>query len=458
MKNLKMSLIYLILLSCLSACDSFVEVDLPNSQLTGVAVFENRTTANAAMVDIYSKLRDSGLITGHASGTGTTIGMYADELIYYGLGGDSSDHVFKNSLLATNPVVSEFWNKGYNQIYCANAIIVGVQNSKSLATADKDQFTGEGLFVRALVHFYLLNIYGDIPYVTTTEYEHNRLVSRMPVNEVYEHIISDLNQAIILLPEDYITAERVRPNKSTAYALLARVFLYTGKWAEAANAASAVLNNPAYIWENDLDKIFLKESTTTIWQFKPKLDGTNTDEAGVFIFISGPPPSVGLSTNLIASFENGDQRKEHWTTTVTNGTKTWYHSNKYKQNINTGVSVEYSILFRLAEQYLIRAEARAKQGDLIGAKEDLNKIRNTAGLENTTALSADKIVNAIMSERRSEFFTEYGHRFFDLKRTSTINTTLSASKPGWDAHDVLWPLPEAEILANPNLKPQNPGY
>lgn len=458
MKNLKMSLIYLMLLSCLPACDNFVEVDLPNSQLIGLTVFENRSTANAAMVDIYSKLRDSGLLTGHASGTNTALGLYADELTYYGLGGASSDHLFKNSLLATNPVVSEFWNKGYNQIYCANAVIAGVRNSKSLTAADKDQFTAEALFVRALVHFYLLNIYGDIPYVSITDYEQNRLVSRMPLNEVYQHIISDLNQAIALLPEDYITAERVRPNKSTAYALLARVFLYTGKWAEAANAASAVLNNPAYTWENDLDKIFLKESTTTIWQFKPKLDGTNTNEAGVFIFVSGPPRSVGLSADLMASFENGDLRKEHWTRTVTNGTKTWYHSNKYKQKINTGVSVEYSILFRLAEQYLIRAEARAKQGDLIGAKEDLNKIRNTAGLGNTAAQSADEILSAVLRERRFEFFTEYGHRFFDLKRTATINATLSTSKPGWDAHDVLWPLPEAELLANPNLKPQNPGY
>jgi hypothetical protein len=95
-----------------------------------------------------------------------------------------------------------------------------------------------------------------------------------------------------------------------------------------------------------------------------------------------------------------------------------------KQNTNTGTSVEYSIVFRLAEQYLIRAEARARQGELSNAKQDLDMVRSLAGLPNTTANTEAEIIEAVQQERRYELFTEYGHRFFDLKRNGALNTVL----------------------------------
>lgn len=447
----------LLVLLSLNACDNFVDVETPSSQLTGVIVFEDHNTANAAVTDIYAKLRDSGLLTGSAIGASVNLGMYADELLYYGTADENASHIFNNSLLATNPTARQFWNDSYHQIYCANAVIEGCQQSTKLSNADKEQFIGEATFIRALVHFYLVNLFGDVPYITTTNYEQNRLVSCMPSAQVYKQIIADLNQAKQLLPDNYLTPDRVRPNKATASALLARVYLYQGNWLQADTTASEVISNPAYVWENDLDRIFLKESTATIWQFSPKLSGNNTDEASVFIFTSGPPPFVGLDPNLVATFDNSDLRKSHWITAITDGTNTWYHANKYKQNTNTGTSVEYSIVFRLAEQYLIRAEARLKQGDLTGAQSDLNKIRNTAGLQDTPAITANDILADIMQQRRLEFFTEYGHRFFDLKRTATANGVLSATKPGWNTTDILWPIPETELLSNPNMT-QNQGY
>jgi hypothetical protein len=231
-----------------------------------------------------------------------------------------------------------------------------------------------------------------------------------------------------------------------------------GSYPQAANTASAVINSPLYSWETDLDKIFLKESTTTIWQFMPNAPGVNTQQGDLYVFTAGPPPIVGLNPNFVHAFEPNDQRKTHWTTAVTDGTTTWYHASKYKQESSTPSSVEYSIVFRLAEQYLIRAEARARQGDLIGAKHDLNLIRTTAGLTNTSAVAADEIITDILDQRRFELFTEFGQRFFDLKRTGKLDQTLSLSKPGWNAADGLWPLPALELGANPNLNPQNPGY
>ena len=156
------------------------------------------------------------------------------------------------------------------------------------------------------------------------------------------------------------------------------------------------------------------------------------------------------------AFEPGDERQNKWTKAVTNGTDTRYHPFKYKQ-ASGGTATEHSIVLRVAELYLIRAEARANEGNLIGAKEDLNQIRNRAGLPNTTAATQTEILSAIAKERQIELFAEHGHRFFDLKRTNQINDVLSF-KPGWDNTDVLFPLPEAEVLLNPNLNPQNPGY
>jgi hypothetical protein len=447
----------LALATVMCACDSFVDVDLPNSQLTANTVFEEKATANAAMTDIYSKIRDTGLLTGSPSGLSHLLGIYGDEMDFYGAL-PSGPAFYNNSLIASNPDVKELWNNTYNQIYAANAVIEGVAYSSKLSAADCNQLTGEALFVRALLHFYLANIYGDVPYITTTDYAANRVAVRIPVVEVYDNARVDLEQAILFLPEVYLTSDRVRPNKHAAHALLARVNLYAGSWNEASNEASAVLNTTGvYENEQDLDEIFLKESTSTIWQLAPGFSNGNALEALTFNFNEGPPPISALTNDFMSAFTPDDQRKVHWTQSITDGISTWYHPFKYKFG-DSGTFLEYSIILRLGEMYLIRAEARTHSGDLIGAKEDLNTIRHNAGLMDTSAVTQEEILDAILQERRLELFTEFGHRFFDLKRFNKIQSVLSNIKPGWDVHDDLFPIPEAELNLNPNLKPQNPGY
>src|SRR5690606_37313486 len=103
--------------------------------------------------------------------------------------------------------------------------------------------------------------------------------------------------------------------------------------------------------------------------------GQNTQEGETFIFTSAPPRLVALTEKLMQDFERGDQRKEHWTASVSDGENTWHYPFKYKERKNTDTAKEYPILFRLAELYLIRADARAHFGDLVSAKDDLDKIR-----------------------------------------------------------------------------------
>jgi hypothetical protein len=448
-------ILLLVILIINQSCDNYVDVKQPNSQLIKAAVFEDVATANAAMGGLYAKMRNNGMLSG-SNGMSFYTGLYADELDWFQTVAIS--HFYNNTLTPGESGVTNIWNNSYKQIYEANSIIEGVTNAMALPQASRIQLKGEALFSRALLHFYLMNLYGEIPYIKTTDFEQNSHVSRMSINLIYDNIIADLTESVALLPEAYVTAERVRPNRFAAKALLAKVYLYKGDYAAASNEASAVINSPLYTWETDLNKVFLKASTTTIWQFMPNISGMNTMEGISYIFNAGPPSSIALKPSFVNAFEVNDLRKVNWIRTITNGSNSWHHAYKYKQQTTTASSQEYSIVLRLAEQYLIRAEARARQGELTAAKTDLNLIRNTAGLPNSIAVTDTDIINDIMNQRRFELFTEFGNRFFDLKRSGQIDAILTASKPGWDAKDKLWPLPAVELNVNPNLNPQNPGY
>lgn len=447
---------FLFALILLGSCDSFVEVDLPESQLTNKIVFEQYSTADAALVDIYSKIRNLGLLTGNSSGLSFQLGNYSDELTWLGTPLGAGQSFYNNALLPSNNTISEYWRITYSQIYAANAILEGSRASASLSPADKKHLEGEALFIRALLHFYLVNLYGEIPYITTTDYKINSKINKLTVENIYEKIIIDLQDAASLLPTES-SNKRLRPGQTAIYALLSRVCLYDGLWAQASSYASLVINETGSYTLEPLDKVFLRDSKETIWQLQTLREGKNTDEADAFIFLTGPPRTVCLSISLMSSFSPDDLRKATWTGSVSKESSIWYYPFKYKQKEDTAVSEEYPVVLRLAEQYLIRAEALVQQDNLSQGAEDLNKIRNRAGLTNTDALTKEELLIAIYDERRKELFTEYGHRFFDLKRSGQINAVLSA-KPGWNATDILFPLPQKELDLNPGLLPQNHGY
>lgn len=441
----------------LIGCDSFTDVGMPVSELNYNAVFEQKNTAYAAMTDVYAKMREDGVLTGTSSGISRELGLYADELAWYGSSTSTSNNFYNNTVLPSFGTVSNWWNYSYSQIYSANAVIQGVAFSQSLLQVDKDQLTGEAKFVRGLLHFYMLQIYGPIPYVTTTDYKVNSKLVRMSEEVVYELIIADLESASELL-SDEISADRFRPNSFTAKALLARLYLYQGSYAEASNSASAVLNNSDnYYLPQDLNDVFLKASTSTIWQFAPRTSTRNSDHAQTFIINSAPPSNAAFTNLFMASFEPGDQRKEKWIASKSGSSGTYFYPFKYKKLPNTAPQEEYTILMRLQELYLIRAEARARQGELSNAKEDLDVIRQAAGLGLSNAVTKEELIEAVFLERRSELFTEYGHRFMDLKRAGTIDAVLSI-KPAWQSTDRLLPVPQKELNLNPNLGSQNNGY
>tara|TARA_R110002033_G_scaffold2424_3_gene16889 strand:- start:73378 stop:74730 length:1353 start_codon:yes stop_codon:yes gene_type:complete len=448
---------FLFLLLGFISCTDFVEVEPPKNNLISESVFEDPATVESALAHIYFQMRDQSMVSGN-DGLSTLMGIYTDELVYY-LFDPNNVQLYQHNVLPSNGTLTSWWSTSYSLIYAANDIIKGVENSKALSPEHKAKFKGQALFVRGYMHSLLGSLYGNVPYSTTPNYLENNKISRLPVAIVYEQCIQDVIEAVTLLDTDDATGERVIPNQATANALLARLYLYTENWEMAEITATKLIN--AYPLETDITNVFLKNASGTLWQFKPNgISDQNTYEANQFSIRFIPGQIFALTNTLLDAFESGDLRRDNWVGahTSSDGLTTLNFAYKYKSLFSEEESLEYSVVFRLAEQYLIRAEARAHLGNSIGSQTDLNAIRNRAGLPNTDASTTEELIAAILQERFVELFTEYGHRWFDLKRLGRAKNTLAPLKTNWKDTDLLFPIPETELEVNPNLKPQNLGY
>lgn len=442
------------------SCEEFLVVKAPSTQLASPTVFETDATATSAVLGMYEKMMENynSIFNGQLT---LCAGLSSDELLNTsGIG--QMDEFFSNSLNPSNDRLKlDFWNSAYNYIYQANAIIEGLSKSKGVSASVSSQLQGEAKLVRAFSHFYLANLFGDIPYVPSTDYRQNSIIARTPASKVYDQMVSDLLAAQILLSDNYVTTGRARPNKAVATALLARVYLFQGDWPKAEQEASKVIGNQNYGLHSDLAKVFLAGSGEAIWQLIPVISGLNTAEGNRFAQTSGTPTYADMTLQLVSAFEPGDKRFVNWVSQYDVSGHTYYLPFKYKVRTSSVLTEYYSVL-RLAEQFLIRSEARAKQSKLAAAVSDLDIIRNRAGLtliQNTNpSISQSALLLAIEQERRIELFCEWGHRWLDLKRTGRVDAVMTANKPGkWKSTSSLYPLPKTEILTNPNLT-QNPGY
>lgn len=429
--------------------------------LSMAVVYASDASAQSAIDGYYDLVMNNtqGPLNG---GIGLYAGLSADEVACtppYTT--EDSFEVYR--LSASYLPTTGMFNTVYNLIFNLNLILAGVDASSGMSAAGKAQLTGEALFNRAWLYFYLVNLYGGVPLVVTVDFTVNTTLPRASVDSVYGQIVADLQQAILLLPAEYPSfpgypGPRTRPNRAAAQALLARVWLYRGQWAAAETTATNVIADPLYQLEPDLDSVFLSTSREAIWQLLPLKTGSATGDANAYLSpaLSGHPFYI-LTAQLLGSIDPGDQRALHWTDSVVYKGQVVVCPYKYKMTTNdTGAVREYEMVLRLAEQYLIRAEARAQQGELAGAIADVNTIRARAGLPPTTALTQTDVLTAVAQERRVELFSEWGHRWLDLKRTGQADIVLQ-TRMGWDQHDLLYPIPAAELLADPAVA-QNPGY
>lgn len=458
---MKRTNIYFILAIALlmGSCKKYVEIPAPKDQLVSDLVFTDDKTATAAVSGLYSRM--NAFNSSFANFYGNFLPASSADEVRYGFSSASLDEFRENELLASNTAVNSLWEPVYSFIFHANSILEGLTDNTQVSPELQKQLKGEAYFLRAFYYFYLVNYFGDVPLVLNTDYKTNTSLPRTPVNDVYASVINDLIVAQENLGDAYPTAERTRVNKAVATTLLARVYLYREQWAQAEQEASKVIGDSKYELLADLNSVFLKNSREALWQ----LQTINTSTAGVntwegFSMVPASPtgtPLYRLYPDFVGNFETGDKRFTNWVREFTNASGTVHFPYKYKIRTNTPV-LEYSMVMRYAELFLIRAEARAQQNNIDGAIDDLNEIRSRAGLDDLeNTLSKDDVLQAVEKERKLELFSEWGHRWFDLKRTGRALEVLSIIKPDIEANDLLYPIPLSAILTNPNLE-QNPGY
>lgn len=439
------------------SCEKWIETDFPIHQIPTEVVFEDEQTAEAALAGLYGSLWNNSLVSGGSDGMGLLLGLYADEISTVSAPGTSGPvELFYNSQIPTSITVSNVWTNAYQQVYATNSIIEGVRNSKSLSQAARDRITGEALYVRSLLLFHLFQIYGQIPYPDTTDYQVNSMLSKLSETELLTRLEMDLSEAVNLLPATYRNAERIYPNKNVGYVTLAKLKVLLKKWQEAEVLLQTVMSSSSYAFQNDITKVFLKSGTHIIWQLKPRNNGDATKEAALYNF-SGIPTTYMLNVNLVSAFAANDLRKQQYIATVTAQGQTNYRVVKYRNLAGTNTT-ENSIVFRLEEIYLLYAEALIQQNKIAEAIPFINRTRQRAGLTALPlTLSATGAMQELSLEKRKEFFSEHGIRFFDLKRWNQLSQLVPV-KSNWKSFHSQWPLPQKELLLNQNLNPQNTGY
>ncbi|MEP7374613.1 MAG: RagB/SusD family nutrient uptake outer membrane protein [Chitinophagaceae bacterium] len=481
-----------------TGCKKFVDVGAPETSTNAENVYASDATAIAVLSGLYTNISRLWGFSQGDRGISMLSGLSADDFSLMSGADATLTRYYSNSLLVTATIASgtEYWSPLYDAIYTCNSAIEGLVASNSLTPLVKKQLLGEAMFIRAFMYFYLVNFFGDVPLVVTTDHKINATMPRTPQIQVYNQIIQDLKEAVDLLSAEYLdknlipytagSEERVRPTKWAAAALLARAYLYNGNltgdagnYANAETQASIVISSSLFnIPLPALNSVFLKNSAEAIWQLQPVNTEFNTEDAKTFIITSTGLNStnpVCLSNFLLNAFESGDQRKTsgNWVNSIVVGGDTLYYPYKYKVNLNnpsitsaTGTTnmTEYLMVLRLGEQYLLRAEAKAQQNKISEAQSDLNAVRIRAGLLPTTANYKNSLLSAILRERQVELFTEWGHRWLDLKRTNTVDAVMSIVTPQksslgspWKSYQQLYPLPYRELQTNPALL-QNQGY
>lgn len=451
-----MIVVLISLLTIIDGCKKFVTIDPPSDQIVNPKPFTNDATATSTITGIYSEMMNG---TDQYSCGYTTLleGLYADELYYYTPG--KFDEFTASNITANSQGIIEnsFWVPLYKYIYAANLALEQLKISTELSPSVKQRLTGEALFIRVFCYDLLVDVFGDVPMVLHSSYQDNMILPRTAKSQVFSQMLGDINEAVNMLPADYPEGDRTRPNKWAAKLLQSKIMLAGHDYTGASAVAGEVISSGLFTMETDLNKVFLKQSNEAIWQLQPVRVNFNTTEGNLILpATSNTTPTFVITSYLLNAFETGDQRKTAWVKSrVYNGTTVYY---PFKYKIRTAQTVtENYVVYRLAELYLIRAEANAHLGNVDAATDDVNVIRTRAGLAKVDVTSQQDVLQKIEQERRIELCFEWGRRWFDLKRTSRAKDILSPIKSKWSDNDTLWPIPENQLHLNPSLT-QNAGY
>lgn len=383
---------------------------------------------------------------------------------------------------------SWWWTRLFRGVFYANVAIANIDKLTDATDAEKNQMLAEAKFLRAYYYFELVRSYGGVPLRTSPEQGKEQV--RASAAEIYALIEEDYKFAAqhLLEKSAYPDADMGRATKGAAQALLGKAYLYQKKWQEAKDVFQQVINSSEYSLDADYKPQFTVagengvESIFEIQFFESESEANTWRNGGNFTTVFIMPRNIwgwGLmqpTKALYDAYENGDPRRE--ATIIVKGEviegekqegtddQTGFYSRKdflppsQRPKLSVKNSPLNEIIIRLADVYLMYAEAVYHLGDENTAKIYVNKIRERARAGNNAILpdvtaSGDALLKAIYHERRVELGLEH-HRYWDVIRTGRGKELLHPNfTPG--KHE-LFPIPQSEIDASKGVLTQNPGY
>lgn len=501
--NTKIFILFSFIVLISSACR---KTFLPSTAIDETSALSNAGDIETATIGTYALFKNEGYVrSGHF-----LMEYPSDEIAQGQNSSDDLTRVYRYTHLVTSTHPALFWEQAYKAASAANRIISVIPDD---AAADMRQLKGENLFIRAMMHFNLVRIFGrpytqgagnnpGVPILKETLTEQEKLtIARSTVKEVYDFVIADLIKASQLMS---VNKSNSFATKEASLALLSRVYLYKEDNAAAADYASRVIGSTTP-GANASGRYTLMQGTGYQNYFRGAPDGNTetifcirhikTEDRGYSaigsMYFSGDASGNAqnqafsgwgelYASKKIVDFVSAnpaDLRNSFYTPYKVNGVVQL--NNKLTPNtpmnyinkfsLQEGiVNLSSPVYLRLAEMYLNRAEASAKLGNAQAALDDVNVIRRRAGAPVHTlasiATSGKTILNIVLEERWLELSFE-GHRAYDLFRNNlpvvrdypgshVVNGNINQIVPPGDNRVVFF-IPQAEIDKNGKLT-QNP--
>jgi hypothetical protein len=441
----------LILFVLVISCDDLLRPE-PTTGISDSRSIYDEKSAGAALNGAYNSLRASGY---YGLDFNFITYLFADNVKFVGI--QTYYKIFvrpngygKTSLQSDNSALAGVWSAIYRTINNANHLIekVPLVDDPNFTQEERDDILGQAYFIRALSYFDLLRFWGGVQLVLkpTTSPTDVEGIKRSSVDETYAQALADLAEA-----ESRLTSKpsRIFADLGAVQALAARIALYREEWEKAESYAGHLIANDKYALVKPYSVFYTtKASTESIFELEFTVSETNSSSNWWRPSELGGRYEASLNdviVGLLRDPETGGNRGE-----------LVLESERRKEIYNgfywRGQRDDPEYVFRIAEQYLIRAEARAHRGNLAGSLDDLNAVRERAGvppLDISRYDTPDKALQAIEDERRIEFAVE-NHRFFDLRRTGRLGAVLGEDE------GYLFPIPLNQLDRDPALDP-NPS-
>ncbi len=439
MKNLNK---YLLSISITAVLLSGCSLDIdPANNIEASNALNTSADVEALLVGAYSSLSDGDLYGGNILRDAELIADDPDNSeIFWDGTFVAPGEIYAKNMLITNDQAEATWLDAYRTINISNTVL---QNLKVVLAGKKDKVEGEAKFIRAVMYFELVKTYAKTwtdgtpsanPGVPLVLEPTVSKVPRSSVAAVYAQIISDLEDAVDLLPE----SNGFFANTYAAHAILSRVYLMQNNYAKAVEHANEVIENGGYSLEKNYADAFNKQSPGSSSEDIFSIQVTDQDGVNnMFTFFAAEGRGdIYIEQAHFDLYETGDARLDLFYDDERTGK--W---NNVFGNIN---------IIRLSEMYLTRAEGNLRLGTVVGDTpvNDINVVRERVGLTPLLVVTLPQI----LAERHLELAFE-GHWIHDLKRTQSDVGDLE-----YNANKLVFPIPLRERNIDPEGLPQNAGY